>query len=154
MNKIRRYKTILVMIAIAMIIIGIVAWLKYGDFVGYWNEIGHNRAEVEKKFGVPYEEILDEYYTTEMYEGLKIKYINGPNNTVYVAEITNEDIHFGLFRIGVGSPRWLVESVYCLKKQMMPAELNAYCVTDNVNCLEFLYDENERVEKIYFSFGI
>lgn len=111
--------------------------------------------EVTESLGEPTKSTVEkvgEYDCNQLYyDGLVIRFHGtGPNTSTSVMEITSSEYRFGLYRIGVGSPRWLIEFAYKSSNAGKSADTEMAYI-DKGMWIQFNYDDNDRVEKITIS---
>ena len=131
----------------------------------YFGKVGLPRAKlyesVVEKMGEPLriEKTEDGYYIVH-YNGLELG-TGIKLGIVQYVKVTGEQYRFGMWRIGVGSTRKEVESVYRHKIQWSTDEEIEVCDYDYENkefiysepWLNFEFDENNLVKAIYISMG-
>ena len=131
----------------------------------YFGKVGlpesHLYESVVEKMGEPLriEETEDGYIV--YYNGLELAYGSIKTGAVKYVKVTGEQYRFGMWKIGVGSNRKEVESVYRHKIQWSTDEEIEVCDYDYENkefiysemWIHFEFDENNLVKAMYISRG-
>lgn len=94
----------------------------------------------------------DRYYVN--YDGLVLVYDNIENGIIQSVRITGKQYRFGLWRIGIGTPRKKVESIYKHIKKILDMPKNEFGVIDGTTWVYFNFDENNCVSKITLTTGL
>ena len=144
LNKICRRIFISVFVLLCFLLI----WWKWGMYdLNYWKNIGRNYNEVLQKFGAPQKVEPNTTCFKAYFKDIKVVCSN--NGSIYLAEIENRNIRFGIFNIGIGSSKKNIEKIYFYKKKIIDLKENEFGVVDGVNTITFVYDENNCVKKMY-----
>lgn len=88
------------------------------------------------------------------YDGLVFVYDNLEKGAVESVRITGEQYRFGYWRIGVGTPRRKVESVYRHVKKILDLGENEFGVIEGETWIWFEFDKDHFVSKITLSNGL
>lgn len=124
----------------------------------YFKGIGINGAwryrdiVADKGEPISVEQYEDRYYIN--YDGLVLVYDNIENGIMQSARITGKQYRFGFWRIGIGTPRKKVESVYKHIKKILDLPENEFGVIDGGTWVYFNFDENDCVSKITLTSGL
>ena len=124
----------------------------------YFGKVGLPRAKlyesVVEKMGEPLriEKTEDGYYIVH-YNGLELG-TGIKLGIVQYVKVTGEQYRFGMWRIGVGSTRKKVESVYKHIKKIHGMRDNEVGVIDGLRWVTYVFDENDIVKEIYLSNGL
>ena len=124
----------------------------------YFGKVGLPRAKlyesVVEKMGEPLriEKTEDGYYIVH-YNGLELG-TGIKLGIVQYVKVTGEQYRFGMWRIGVGSTRKEVESVYRHIKKIHGMRDNEVGVIDGLRWVTYVFDENDIVKEIYLSNGL
>ena len=124
----------------------------------YFGKVGLPRAKlyesVVEKMGEPLriEKTEDGYYIVH-YNGLELG-TGIKLGIVQYVKVTGEQYRFGMWRIGVGSTRKKVESVYRHIKKIHGMRDNEVGVIDGLRWVTYVFDENDIVKEIYLSNGL
>ena len=115
---------------------------------------GHLYRSVVEKMGEPLriEKTEDGYYIVH-YNGLELG-TGIKLGIVQYVKVTGEQYRFGMWRIGVGSTRKKVESVYRHIKKIHGMRDNEVGVIDGLRWVTYVFDENDIVKEIYLSNGL
>ena len=121
----------------------------------YFGKVGlpknHLYKSVVEKMGEPLriEKTEDGYYIVH-YNGLELG-TGIKLGIVQYVKVTGEQYRFGMWRIGVGSTRKEVESVYRHKIQWSTDTIVQIC--EGETSVKFEFDENNIVKAIYIALG-
>ena len=124
----------------------------------YFGKVGlpknHLYKSVVEKMGEPLriEKTEDGYYIVH-YNGLELG-TGIKLGIVQYVKVTGEQYRFGMWRIGVGSTRKKVESVYRHIKKIHGMRDNEVGVIDGLRWVTYVFDENDIVKEIYLSNGL
>ena len=124
----------------------------------YFGKVGlpesHLYESVVEKMGEPLriEKTEDGYYIVH-YNGLELG-TGIKLGIVQYVKVTGEQYRFGMWRIGVGSTRKEVESVYRHIKKIHGMRYNEVGVIDGLRWVTYVFDENDIVKEIYLSNGL
>ena len=122
----------------------------------YFGKLGLPRAKlyesVVEKMGEPLriEEKNDWGYVVH-YDGLELGYPCIELGALEYVKVTGNQYRFGMWRIGVGSTRKEVESVYRHKIQWSTDTIVQIC--EGETWVKFEFDENNIVKAIYIALG-
>ena len=125
----------------------------------YFGKVGLPRAKlyesVVEKMGEPLriEEKNDWGYVVH-YDGLELGYPCIELGALEYVKVTGNQYRFGMWRIGVGSTRKKVESVYRHIKKIHGMRDNEVGVIDGLRWVTYVFDENDIVKEIYLSNGL
>ncbi len=123
-------------------------WWIWGNYdMNYWKNIGDSYNAVLQKFGEPIKVEIDTTCFKAYFENMNV--VCYDNGSTYLAEITDPDIRFGILKIGVGTPKRVVEGIYHFKRKFIDLDENEFGVNDGVVSITFEYDENDCVKKMY-----
>ncbi|MDO4504499.1 MAG: hypothetical protein Q4B84_05135 [Clostridia bacterium] len=121
----------------------------------YFGKVGlpesHLYKSVVEKMGEPLriEETEDGYIV--YYNGLEFAYGSIETGAIKYVKVTGKQYRFGMWRIGVGSTRKKVESVYRHKIQWSTDTIVQIC--EGETWVKFEFDENNIVKAIYIALG-
>ena len=124
----------------------------------YFGKVGlpesHLYESVVEKMGEPLriEKTEDGYYIVH-YNGLELG-TGIKLGIVQYVKVTGKQYRFGMWRIGVGSTRKEVESVYRHIKKIHGMRYNEVGVIDGLRWVTYVFDENDIVKEIYLSNGL
>ena len=122
----------------------------------YFGKVGLPRAKlyesVVEKMGEPLriEEKNDWGYVVH-YDGLELGYPCIELGALEYVKVTGKQYRFGMWKIGVGSTRKKVESVYRHKIQWSTDTIVQIC--EGETWVKFEFDENNIVKAIYIALG-
>lgn len=139
-------------ILILFTVCGCAMWLKYGTYAQYGKIIGRTYEVLIERYGESNNIVHSERYSEVYYDTLKFICVGEEHTSVYVSIIEDEKIRFGIFNIGVGSSKHIVETVFYLKERLIVEEENQFGIRDGGYHITFEYDENDMVERMYVSF--
>ena len=111
--------------------------------------------EVTESLGEPIKTTIEKSGEFEQdqlyYDGLVIRFHgSGPKSSTSVLEITSPEYRFGLYHIGVGSSRRLVDFAYKSSGARMSDDTERAYI-DNGMWIQFSYDDKNRVNKMIIS---
>ena len=121
----------------------------------YFGKVGlpesHLYESVVEKMGEPLriEETEDGYIV--YYNGLELAYGSIKTGAVKYVKVTGEQYRFGMWKIGVGSNRKEVESVYRHITKSTGLPQNCLGVIEGLRWITYEFDENDIVREIRFS---
>ena len=121
----------------------------------YFGKVGlpesHLYESVVEKMGEPLriEETEDGYIV--YYNGLELAYGSIKTGAVKYVKVTGKQYRFGMWRIGVGSTRKEVESVYRHITKSTGLPQNCLGVIEGLRWITYEFDENDIVREIRFS---
>ena len=116
---------------------------------------GHLYRSVVEKMGEPiWIEKKEDWGDIVHYDGVEFGYTCIESGILDYAKVTGEQYRFGMWRIGVGSTRKKVESVYRHIKKIHGMRDNEVGVIDGLRWVTYVFDENDIVKEIYLSNGL
>ena len=86
------------------------------------------------------------------YDGVEFGYTCIESGILDYAKVTGKQYRFGMWKIGVGSTRKKVESVYRHKIQWSTDTIVQIC--EGETWVKFEFDENNIVKAIYIALGV
>lgn len=98
-------------------------------------------------------EIHEEHHYVN-YADLVLVYDNIEKGVMQAAHITGEQYRFGLWKIGVGTPRKKLESVYRHVKKILDMPEDEFGVIDGGTWVYFEFDENDCISKVTLTRGL
>ena len=116
---------------------------------------GHLYRSVVEKLGEPiWIEKKADWGDIVHYDGVEFGYTCIESGILDYAKVTGKQYRFGMWRIGVGSTRKKVESVYRHIKKIHGMRDNEVGVIDGLRWVTYVFDENDIVKEIYLSNGL
>lgn len=145
--------------AIGIITLIIIGYLFVNPFIyerNYFSKIGIKGSHLYDNIilwkGKPIKIVENKDNFIAYYNGLNLVFVK-EKGVLIRAEIVGKQYHFGLRSIGVDSTRKQVESAYKNVKKIKDPEKNEFGVIDNDVWVDFIFDSNDKVEKILIYFG-
>ena len=113
---------------------------------------GHLYRSIVKKMGEPiWIEKKEDWGDIVHYDGVEFGYTCIESGILDYVKVTGKQYRFGMWKIGVGSTRKKVESVYRHKIQWSTDTIVQIC--EGETWVKFEFDENNIVKAIYIALG-
>ena len=106
--------------------------MRYIPYEKYWNKVGGTYEQMIQLMGEPNSVEENEGNRKAYYDEMTYVYNNKKSNRVYRVVIENRNVRFGLFKIGVGTPEYLVRIIYSLKFEDKYCNQYNYGIVDGV----------------------
>lgn len=146
--------------AIAMINIGLVILcfsgtlffiMRYIPYEKYWSKVGSTYEQMIQLMGEPNSVEENEGIRKVYYDEITYVYDSIESNQVNRVVLENRNVRFGLFRIGVGTPEYLIRIIYSLKYEDQYCDQYNYGIVDGGASVTYEFDSNKNVKKIYLN---
>ena len=147
-----------------IVIISVVILFTYFTFYPLFYQInfshvgigaGHTYEAVVRNLGKPKSMQQDkEGDWIACYDGLKIVFGKEKNSILKRVSITGNQYKFGIWRVGVGTPRSKIESIYRYIPKAKEVSQNEFTVIDSGTWIWFKFDKDDRVYQIDLTAGI
>lgn len=127
--------------------------MRYVRYDNYWNAVGINYRQMVRLKGEPFSTVQEDNAVWYYYKDAVYRY-DSRLRRMSLVSLQDDKVRFGVFRIGVNTPRPVVEAVYFLKKRRVEInDENKFCVKDGlISTITYCFDNNNRVKTIHISF--
>lgn len=133
-----------------VVVVSIMIWMHEVEYTDYWAVTGSEYEQIIRERGTPEDIVQKKMYDELHYKNLTYICEGKNHDSVSLVMIEDESMRFGIFKIGIGSSRSLIESVYLFKKKMISDNDNILGVVDGITVVSFEF-EDDRVKKIFIS---
>ncbi len=122
----------------------------------YFSKVGLPRAllykSVVEKMGEPLKiEKIENWGNVVYYGGLELGYICIKSGALEYVKVTGTQYRFGIWKVGVGTTRKKIESVYRHKIRWSTEKIIQVC--EGETWVKFEFDENNLVKAVYIAIG-
>lgn len=139
-----------VVIIFLVVVVAIIIWMHEVEYTDYWAVTGSEYEQIIRERGTPDNIVQEKMYDELHYKGLTYVCEGINHDSVSLVMIEDETIRFGIFKIGIGSSRSLIEKIFLFKKKMISDKDNFLGIVDGITVVSFEF-EDYKVKKIYIS---
>lgn len=127
--------------------------MRYITYDKYWNKVGRTYEQMIQLMGEPNSVKENEGIRDVCYAEMTYVYVydSKKSNRVYLVELEDKNVRFGLFNIGVGTPDYIIKFIYSQKDKIKDLDQYNYGIVDGSVNVVFEFDNHKKVKKIYLS---